>query len=92
MRVAAYTNTAAHDGQQHCYKGTFGSHDSVLRSIVGWLISAACPTLRKPAPGFHTDALLFRLLVAPCLVRDLLLFAKHLFVAARTVWHGLQPS
>jgi hypothetical protein len=31
-------------------------------------------------------------LVAGARVRDLLLCAKHLFVAARTVVHGLQPS
>jgi hypothetical protein len=49
---------------------------------VGWLNSAACPTPRKPALGFHTDALLFRLLVALLAGRDLLLFAKYLFVAA----------
>jgi hypothetical protein len=37
----------------------------------GWLISAACPT-----------PLLFRLLVALLTVRDLLLRAKDLFIAA----------
>src|SRR5262245_59181196 len=30
-------------------------------------------------------------LVAPVPVRDLLLRAKYLFVAVRTVWHGLSP-
>jgi len=30
------------------------------------------------------------LLVAGTPVRDLLLYAKHLFVAAKTVWHGVQ--
>jgi hypothetical protein len=55
---------------------------------LGWLISAVCPTLRKHAPGFHTDALLFRLLVALLGGRDLLLFAKHLFSAARTMVAG----
>ena len=49
---------------------------------LGWLISAACPTPRNSALGFHTDALLFRLLVAFLAGRDLLLCAKHLFVAA----------
>jgi len=32
------------------------------------------------------------LLVATSPVRDLLLFAKHLFSAARTMWHGSQSS
>jgi hypothetical protein len=35
---------------------------------------------------FHTDALLFRLLVALLPKWDLLIFAKDLFVAARTTW------
>jgi hypothetical protein len=48
-----------------------------------WLISAACPTPQTPALGFHTDALLFRLLIALLGARDLLLCAKHLFVAAK---------
>jgi hypothetical protein len=33
-----------------------------------------------------------RSLVALCPSGDLLLFAKHLFVAARVAWHGLQSS
>ena len=49
---------------------------------MGWLIGAAYPAPRKPALGFHTDTLLFRLLVALITWRDLLLRARHLFVAA----------
>jgi hypothetical protein len=40
-------------------------------------------TTRKPALSFHADAMLFPLLVALIAGRDLLLCAKHLFVAAR---------
>jgi hypothetical protein len=47
----------------------------------------------KPALGFHTDALLFRLLVALPGGRDLLLCAKHLSVAAKGCGgEGLQSS
>ena len=42
-----------------------------------------------PLPIIHWRS---RFLVASPTARDLLLRAKHLFVAARTVWHGLQSS
>jgi hypothetical protein len=49
-------------------------------------------TSRKPALGFHSDALLFRLLVALLGGRDLLLCAKHLFGAARTTWSSTKDG
>ena len=48
-------------------------------SQVGRLVSAGLTA--KACLSFNTDALLFRLLVALITWRDLLLFAKHLFVA-----------
>jgi hypothetical protein len=55
--------------------------------VFGWLMRAGAVAL--------TDEVVcpvdwFRFLVILLFVRDLLLFAKHLFGAARTVWQGLQ--
>jgi hypothetical protein len=41
---------------------------------------------------YFADPGVSRFFVAWLPPRDLLLRAKHLFVAARTVWHGLQSS
>jgi hypothetical protein len=56
---------------------------AVLRTTIGHklpIMSATCADLGA--------AITFVFLVASSPVRDLLFFAKHLFVAARTVWHG----
>jgi hypothetical protein len=51
------------------------------------------PTTPRIGPsGGHAVHWRFRFLVALPPLRDLLVCAKHLFVAARTVWHGLQSS
>src|SRR5262245_53097970 len=57
---------------------------TLVLHFFGRHISAACPKRARPCGTCPVHA--FRLLVALLGGRDLLLLAKHLFVAARTTW------
>lgn len=60
----------------------------IVFNIVGMHVFWACSSVRFVQ---HRKAS-FRCLVACCLVRDLLLVAKHLFPAARTSWACGHPG